>query len=112
MASFSLSGIRRSAAPLKTFAVIGFHEPITSVELPGSAASSRLAQSGYRSKRAPVNALSSTLCLSGHTPVAMVDQPGPESVGASGFAYRLDVAVVPDAISAFRFGASAVSSLS
>ncbi|GGQ90340.1 hypothetical protein GCM10010195_52730 [Kitasatospora griseola] len=59
-----------------------------------------------------MNALSSALCLSGQTPVAIVDQPGPERVGASGFAYRLEVAVVPEAISTFRFGASAVTSLS
>ncbi|KIX76849.1 hypothetical protein SF23_15165, partial [Streptomyces sp. MBRL 10] len=51
--------------------------------------------------------LSFTPCLSGQTPVAMVDQPGPEEVAAIGPAYRLLRAVSPWAIRPWRCGALA-----
>lgn len=55
----------------------------------------------------PVKELSFTPCLSGHTPVAIVDQPGPEEVAAMGFAYSFESAVRPSDIRRLRFGALA-----
>ncbi|CAM5608603.1 hypothetical protein SCALM49S_03486 [Streptomyces californicus] len=48
-----------------------------------------------------------TPCLSGQTPVEIVDQPGPEEVAAIGSAYSSEVPYVPFAIIAFRCGALA-----
>lgn len=50
-----------------------------------------------------------TPCLSGQTPVAMVDQPGPEEVAAIGLAYSSEVPYVPFAIIDLRCGALAAS---
>lgn len=56
------------------------------MESEGFAVSMRVRKSGYWAKRWPVKLLSLTLCLSGQTPVMIVDQPGPDMVGAKGLA--------------------------
>ena len=48
----------------------------------GRAALARLKKSGYFVNWARAKPLSTTPCLSGHTPVAIDDHPGPESVRA------------------------------
>ncbi|GAA3100194.1 hypothetical protein GCM10020001_016120 [Nonomuraea salmonea] len=55
-------------------------EKKAAVARPGRAVAARVKKSGYFRKRGSVNALSTTPCLSGQTPVAIDDQPGPESV--------------------------------
>lgn len=52
----------------------------------GLAFSARVRKSGWAVKFLPVKELSFTPCWSGQTPVAMVDQPGPEEVAAMGLA--------------------------
>ncbi|MNI70915.1 hypothetical protein D3C73_1267560 [compost metagenome] len=55
--------------------------------------------------------LSTTLCLSGHTPVAMLDHPAPDTVGAIGLANRLLVAVMPPSMRPCTLGMPAVPNL-
>lgn len=50
-----------------------------------------------------------TPCLSGQTPVEIVDQPGPDEVAAIGLAYSSEVPYVPFAIIDVRCGAFAAA---
>lgn len=50
-----------------------------------------------------------TPCLSGQTPVEIVDQPGPEEVAAIGLAYSSEVPYVPFTIIDLRCGALAAA---
>lgn len=86
--SYSASGVetRVSTFEEKIVSVTGFQEATAYVESAGFAVSIRVRKSGYRSKALPVNSLFLTWCLSGQTPVMIVDQPGPDRVGAIGSA--------------------------
>src|SRR5690606_39573374 len=57
-------------------------EKNAAVDRSGRAACARVKKSGYFANCAPVNPLSTTPCLSGHTALAIDDHPGPESVRA------------------------------
>ncbi len=64
------------------FVVSGVQSAIAYVDRPGSACSRRVRKSGYLDRFVePPQLFDVTLCLSGQTPVAIVAQPRPDSVG-------------------------------
>src|ERR1044072_9906296 len=68
------------AGPNAPWSASAAQEKNAAVVRSGRAVLARVKKSGYFANWGSVNALSTTPCLSGHTPVAMDDHPGPESV--------------------------------
>src|ERR1044072_4629877 len=68
------------AGPNAPWSASAAQEKNAAVVRSGRGVLARVKNSGYFANWWLVNALSTTPCLSGHTPVAMDDHPGPESV--------------------------------
>lgn len=85
--SYSALGVetRVSAFTENTVSVIGAQEETAYVLSEGFAVSIRVRKSGYWLNLLPLRVLSLTLCLSGQTPVMIVDQPGPERGARTGW---------------------------